>query len=99
MVLEVATNKMYNILTISNICTHCPVCTLSFVCPGFQCQTLMTSTTDSAGPISLSMPSNIALQSFSLNNNIREITPQDEIFRFDVEADKRINREVPWTKE
>ncbi|KAF5349138.1 hypothetical protein D9756_009445 [Leucocoprinus leucothites] len=45
------------------------------------------------------MSSNIALQSFSLNNNITEISPQDEIFRFDSEANKRINRESPWTKD
>jgi COP9 signalosome complex subunit 5 len=45
------------------------------------------------------MSSNIALKSFSLNNNIRDISPQDEIFSFDVEADKKINREAPWGKE
>jgi len=45
------------------------------------------------------MSSRIALQSFSLNNNIAEISPQDEIFRFDVEANKQINREAPWGKE
>lgn len=47
----------------------------------------------------ISMSSRIALQSFSLNNNIAEISPQDEIFRFDVEANKQINREAPWGKE
>ncbi|KAL9710007.1 COP9 signalosome catalytic subunit rri1 [Leucoagaricus gongylophorus] len=45
------------------------------------------------------MSSRIALQSFSLNNNIAEISPQDEIFRFDVEANKQINREAPWGKD
>lgn len=45
------------------------------------------------------MSSKVALKSFSLNNNILEVSPQDEIFRFDVEANKKINRESPWSKE
>jgi len=45
------------------------------------------------------MSSGIALKSFSLTNNILEVSPQDEIFRYDVEANKQINRESPWTKE
>ena len=45
------------------------------------------------------MSSRIALQSFSLNNKIADISPQDEIFRFDAEANKQINREAPWGKE
>ena len=45
------------------------------------------------------MVSNIAQQSFSLANNISTISPQDEIYRFDVEANKRINRDAPWNKE
>jgi len=45
------------------------------------------------------MSSGIALKSFSLTNNILEVPPQDEIYRFDVEADKKINREAPWTKD
>jgi len=47
----------------------------------------------------ISMSSRIALQSFSLNNKIADISPQDEIFRFDAEANKQINREAPWGKE
>ncbi|KAJ3512408.1 hypothetical protein NLJ89_g3542 [Agrocybe chaxingu] len=43
--------------------------------------------------------SNIALGSFSLMNNITEISPQDEIYRFDAEANKKINREAPWAKD
>jgi hypothetical protein len=49
--------------------------------------------------LTISMSSNIALQSFSLNNNITEISPQDAIFRFDADANKKINREAPWSKE
>ncbi|EKM76920.1 hypothetical protein AGABI1DRAFT_62649 [Agaricus bisporus var. burnettii JB137-S8] len=45
------------------------------------------------------MSSKVALKSFSLNNNILEVSPQDEIFRFDVEANKKINRESPWSKD
>ena len=40
-----------------------------------------------------------AFKSFALANDILEVSPQDEIFRFDPEANKRLNREAPWTKE
>jgi len=45
------------------------------------------------------MSKGIALKSFSLTNNIFEVSPQDEIYRFDAEANKKLNREAPWTKE
>ncbi|KAF8327991.1 JAB1/Mov34/MPN/PAD-1 ubiquitin protease-domain-containing protein [Amanita rubescens] len=40
--------------------------------------------------------SQTALKSFSLENNILEISPQDEIYRFNPDQDKRINQEAPW---
>jgi COP9 signalosome complex subunit 5 len=40
-----------------------------------------------------------ALKSFSLANDIVEIQPEDEIFRFDVEENKALNRAAPWSKE
>lgn len=43
--------------------------------------------------------SNIAFQSFNLANDVYELSPQDEIFKFDVEANKALNREAPWSKE
>lgn len=43
--------------------------------------------------------SGIALQSFSLTNNILQVSPSDEIYRFDAEANRKLNREAPWTKE
>ncbi|TFK23524.1 Mov34-domain-containing protein [Coprinopsis marcescibilis] len=43
--------------------------------------------------------SHTALQSFSLTNNILEISPQDEIYKFDAEENRRINQEAPWTKD
>jgi hypothetical protein len=43
--------------------------------------------------------SRTALQSFSLANNVSSLSPQDEIYRFDAEANKRINRDAPWAKE
>ncbi|ETW76043.1 Metallo peptidase M67A [Heterobasidion irregulare TC 32-1] len=43
--------------------------------------------------------SNIALKTFSLANDIQEISPQDQIYAFDVEADKQINRDSPWAKD
>ena len=45
------------------------------------------------------MSSGVALKSFSLTNKILEVSPQDEIYRFDAEANKKLNREAPWTKE
>ena len=43
--------------------------------------------------------SNTAFQTFNLANDIYELSPQDEIFKFDVEANKALNREAPWSKE
>ncbi|KAF8735588.1 hypothetical protein AX14_001838 [Amanita brunnescens Koide BX004] len=40
--------------------------------------------------------SQTALKSFSLENDILDVSPQDEIYRFDPEQDKRINRDSPW---
>ena len=43
--------------------------------------------------------SKIALQTFSIENDVLEISPQDEIYRFDEAANKQINREAPWAQE
>ena len=43
--------------------------------------------------------SDTALQTFSLTNDIKDIPPQDEIYKFDVEANKRLIREQPWANE
>ncbi|KAF8801678.1 Mov34-domain-containing protein [Phlegmacium glaucopus] len=45
------------------------------------------------------MSKSTALQTFSLTNNILEVPPQDEIYRFDVEANRKFNQEMPWTKD
>ncbi|EKM56608.1 uncharacterized protein PHACADRAFT_253814 [Phanerochaete carnosa HHB-10118-sp] len=45
------------------------------------------------------MASGTAFKSFSLANDILEVSPQDEIFKFDPEANKRLNREAPWAKD
>lgn len=45
------------------------------------------------------MSSKTAFQSFSLENDILQLTPQDEIYKFDSDANKEINRLAPWTKE
>ncbi|TFK65128.1 Mov34-domain-containing protein [Pluteus cervinus] len=45
------------------------------------------------------MSSRVALQSFSLTNSVLDISPQDEIYKFDAEANRRINREAPWSKD
>ena len=46
-----------------------------------------------------SSSSNTAFKTFSLENSILEIPPQDEIFRYDAEEDRRINNEEPWKNE
>ena len=43
--------------------------------------------------------SSTALKTFSLANDILEVSPQDEIYRFDPAANAKLNRESPWTKE
>jgi COP9 signalosome complex subunit 5 len=43
--------------------------------------------------------SDTALKTFSLENEIIEIPPQDEIYRYDPEANRRLMREQPWTSE
>ncbi|KAI6006444.1 JAB1/Mov34/MPN/PAD-1 ubiquitin protease-domain-containing protein [Pisolithus marmoratus] len=40
--------------------------------------------------------SDIAFQTFSLANHISGVSPQDEIFAFDSEANKRILHQSPW---
>ncbi|KAF8908567.1 JAB1/Mov34/MPN/PAD-1 ubiquitin protease-domain-containing protein [Gymnopilus junonius] len=46
-----------------------------------------------------SSSSHTALKTFSLENDIFEVSPQDEIYRFDAKADKQINDEQPWKKD
>ncbi|KAF8273725.1 JAB1/Mov34/MPN/PAD-1 ubiquitin protease-domain-containing protein [Lactarius quietus] len=36
---------------------------------------------------------------FSLTNDIKDIPPQDEIYKFDVDANKRLIREQPWAND
>ncbi|PCH44833.1 Mov34-domain-containing protein [Wolfiporia cocos MD-104 SS10] len=43
--------------------------------------------------------SQTAFKTFSLTNDVVEISPQDEIYRFDAETNRRINREQPWTRD
>ncbi|KAF8656965.1 hypothetical protein AX16_002320 [Volvariella volvacea WC 439] len=45
------------------------------------------------------MSSKTALQTFSLTNNIVEVPPEDEIYKFDAEANKKLNREAPWSRD
>ncbi|KAF8327261.1 JAB1/Mov34/MPN/PAD-1 ubiquitin protease-domain-containing protein [Cantharellus anzutake] len=42
---------------------------------------------------------NVPLQTFQLANQIKEIDPQDAIFKHDSEEDRRINREAPWKRD
>ncbi|KIY49923.1 Mov34-domain-containing protein [Fistulina hepatica ATCC 64428] len=45
------------------------------------------------------METRTALQTFSLTNDVVEVSPQDEIFNFDVVQNRQINREQPWTED
>lgn len=38
----------------------------------------------------------MALQTFSLSNDIVEVSPQDEIYKYDAAADRQINNQSPW---
>jgi COP9 signalosome complex subunit 5 len=50
-------------------------------------------------PTNMASSSDTALKTFSLTNEIREISPQDEIYKYDADANKRLIREQPWTSE
>lgn len=43
--------------------------------------------------------SSIPFKSFSLANQLSELSPEDEIFAFDADAHKQILRQAPWDKE
>jgi COP9 signalosome complex subunit 5 len=43
--------------------------------------------------------SKTALKTFALENNVLEVSPNDEIYRFNVDEDKRVNQEAPWKKD
>ncbi|KAH7882492.1 JAB1/Mov34/MPN/PAD-1 ubiquitin protease-domain-containing protein [Phlebopus sp. FC_14] len=43
--------------------------------------------------------SNTAFQTFSLANQISEVSPQDEIYAFDADANKRILQQSPWDQD
>ena len=49
--------------------------------------------------VCMASSSDTALKTFSLTNDIKDIPPQDEIYKFDVEANKRLIREQPWANE
>lgn len=42
---------------------------------------------------------NVPLQTFNLTNDIKEIDPQDAIFKHDLAYNKQINNESPWRNE
>ncbi|KAF5318462.1 hypothetical protein D9619_010668 [Psilocybe cf. subviscida] len=44
----------------------------------------------------MSSSGNIALKTFSLTNDIVELSPQDEIYRFDAAENRRLNNLNPW---
>ena len=41
----------------------------------------------------------MALQTFSLSNDVVEVSPQDEIYKYDAAADRLINNQSPWATE
>ncbi|TFK98545.1 JAB1/Mov34/MPN/PAD-1 ubiquitin protease-domain-containing protein [Pterulicium gracile] len=41
----------------------------------------------------------MALKTFSLANDVRQVSPQDEIIKFDHDANQKIMREEPWKKD
>lgn len=49
--------------------------------------------------VRMASSSDTALKTFSLTNDVKDIPPQDEIYKYDVEANKRLIREQPWTND
>jgi COP9 signalosome complex subunit 5 len=43
--------------------------------------------------------SKTALKTFSLTNDIVDISPQDQIYKYDAAADRLINNQSPWSSE
>ncbi|KAM5533562.1 hypothetical protein V8D89_012778 [Ganoderma adspersum] len=43
--------------------------------------------------------SGIALKTFNLANDVKELNAQDEIFKFDAAENRRINNERPWARD
>ncbi|KZT10221.1 Mov34-domain-containing protein [Laetiporus sulphureus 93-53] len=43
--------------------------------------------------------SSTAFKTFSLTNNILDLSPQDEIYRFDPEENRKILRDQPWVRD
>jgi hypothetical protein len=43
--------------------------------------------------------SQMALKTFSLANDVVDVSPQDEIYRYDAAADRQINQQSPWSSE
>ncbi|PVG03183.1 Mov34-domain-containing protein [Serendipita vermifera] len=41
----------------------------------------------------------MALKTFSLTNDIVDVSPQDEIYRYDAAADRQINQQSPWSSD
>ena len=54
---------------------------------------------DPASQSKMAGSSKMALKTFSIENDVLEISPQDEIYRFNEAANKQINREAPWAQE
>jgi len=40
-----------------------------------------------------------ALKTFSLENDIVDVSPDDAIYKFDADANRQIQRDAPWEKE
>jgi COP9 signalosome complex subunit 5 len=43
--------------------------------------------------------SQTAMKTFNLANDIVEVSPQDEIYKYDAAADRQINSQSPWSSE
>ncbi|KAI5888205.1 Mov34-domain-containing protein [Schizophyllum commune H4-8] len=45
------------------------------------------------------MSSSTAFQTFSIENDVLSVPPQDAIWKFDADENRKINREAPWSKD
>ncbi|KAF7375096.1 MPN domain-containing protein [Mycena sanguinolenta] len=49
--------------------------------------------------MSSSSSSATALKTFHLANDVLDVSPEDQIYKYDIEANRKINNEAPWTKD
>lgn len=74
-----------------------PSSRITQICPKYPY--FLTSLDKSPATMAAASGSDMALKSFSLTNDIKELSPQDEIYAFDSQAYKDVLRQQPWAND